>query len=75
MTDHKEIIKTALEDITGLGSISDSWPTAKTKLPAIVVDLASEQGADRRDDKRYLTEIEFYVRIFANSTRADPRDV
>jgi len=70
MTDHKEIIKTALEDITGLGSISDSWPDAETQLPAIVVDLASEQGKDRRDDRRYLTEIEFYVRIFANTPAA-----
>ena len=67
MTDHKEIIKTAIEDIPGLGSISDSWPDVETVLPAIVVDLANEQGTDRRDDKRYLTEIGFYVRIFASS--------
>ncbi len=67
MTDHKEIIKTALEDIPGLSSISDSWPDAETVLPAIVVDLASEQGTDRREDKRYLTEIGYYVRIFAST--------
>lgn len=67
MTDYKEQIKTALEDIPGLGSISDSWPDAETVLPAIVVDLASELGTDRRDDRRYMTELEYYVRIFAGT--------
>ncbi len=67
MTDYKEQIKTTLEDIPGLGSISDSWPASVADLPALVVDLASEQGADRRDNRRYMTEQEFYVRIFAGT--------
>ncbi len=70
MTDYKEEIKTALEDIPGLGSISDSWPVSVADLPAIVVDLASEQGTDRRDDKRYMSELEYYVRIFADTPSA-----
>ena len=67
MTDHKEIILSALEDIPGLGSLSDSWPDTETPLPAIVVDLASELTTDRRDDTRYLQELEYYVRIFASN--------
>ncbi len=67
MTDYKEQIKTALEDIPGLGSLSDSWPASEADLPAIVVDLASEQGTDRRDDRRYMTELEYYVRLFAGT--------
>ena len=64
MSDRKTI-KNALKDIPGLGSISGSWPTAKSKFPAIVIGLASRQNTDRRDDQAYMVEIEYYVRIFA----------
>jgi len=64
MADDKTTIKDALKGITGLGSISSSWPNAKTKFPAIVVDLASRKIVDRRDDVKYLTENVYYVRIF-----------
>jgi hypothetical protein len=67
MTDYKEEIKTALEDIPGLQSLSDSWPESVADLPAIVVDLAGERGTDRRDNVRFLTEQEFNVRIFGNT--------
>ena len=69
MTDYKEEIKAALEDVPGLKSLSDSWPDTETELPAIVIDLASEKGADRRDDKRYMTELVYYVRIFADTSQ------
>jgi hypothetical protein len=58
-------IKNALKDIPGLGSISGTWPTAKSKFPAIVVGLVSRKNTDRRDDQAYLVESEYYVRIFA----------
>lgn len=68
MTDHKEIILSALEDIPGLGSVSDAWPDAETALPAIVVSLAGKKTADRRDDKKYIIGLEYYLRFFATTS-------
>lgn len=65
MASDKTTIKNALKTISGLGSISGSWPNAKTKLPAIVIDLASRRTTDRRDDVKYLVAKEYNVRIFA----------
>ena len=67
MIDHESKIKDALEDIPGLQSLSSSWPNDETAFPAIVVDLASDQTADRRDDQPYLVELQYYVRLFARS--------
>ena len=67
MIDHESKIKDALEGIPGLKSLSSSWPDDTTAFPAIVVDLASDQTADRRDDRPYLTELQYYVRLFARN--------
>lgn len=64
MIDHEEMIKSALEDISKLKSVSSEWPDEKALYPAIVVALASEINDDYRDDAPYLMEMEYYVRIF-----------
>ncbi|MEA5017027.1 MAG: hypothetical protein VB099_20965 [Candidatus Limiplasma sp.] len=60
----KEIIQ-ALKSIPGVRNISAAWPEGKDPIPCITVDLASKRATDRRDDKPYLTQTEFYVRLFA----------
>ena len=65
MVDRTQQIIDALKDTPDIKWISDSWPTAKAVYPCIVVDLASERNTDRRDDRPYLGEYEYYVRIFA----------
>ena len=64
MASERVTIKNALKTITGLGSISSSWPNSKSKFPTILIDLASRKNADRRDDVSYLTEHVYNVRTF-----------
>lgn len=64
MIDHEEKIKDALAGIPSLKALCSSWPDDKTKYPAIVVDLAADQSSDFRDDRPYLVELEYYIRIF-----------
>lgn len=46
-------------------TVTRGWPKETDTLPCIAVALAGSATADRRDDARYLTEMEYYVRIFA----------
>lgn len=59
-------IKTALRGIDGVLLVATAWPKNFDTLPCIIIQLASEQGVDNRDDHEYLTEIEWYVRVFSN---------
>lgn len=61
----KEIL-TALRAIAGLQAVTLSWPRAQAPIPCVTVDLASRRATDRRDNTPYLTETEFYVRLFAS---------
>jgi hypothetical protein len=67
MIDHESKIKDALEGIPGLKSLSSSWPDDTTAFPAIVVDLAAEQTTRWYNDRPYLTELQYYVRLFARN--------
>ena len=62
----REII-TALRAIPGVKNASAAWPQAKDPIPCVTVDLASRRATDRRDGKPYLTETQFYIRLFAVS--------
>lgn len=59
----------ALGAVEGLDGVWRSYPEepGDMELPYIVVEKADERGIDFRDGKEYLTEIEFYVRVFAPS--------
>ena len=54
----------ALNGIDGLTVVS-AWPREEASGPVALVTLASEVAADRRDDRAYLTALEYYVRVFA----------
>lgn len=56
----------ALKQIPGL-TVTRGWPKSFAKLPCAAVALASDAIADRRDDIRYLTELEYYLRLFGDN--------
>lgn len=67
MLSQRREILTALKAIPGLRNASASWPRNQDPIPCVTVDLASRRATDRRDDRAYLTETQFYVRLFAVS--------
>lgn len=54
----------ALRHVEGV-TVTTSWPGAPAGEPTVLVTLAGDRGTDRRDDREYLTEMEYYVRVFA----------
>lgn len=60
-----EAIKDALKALPGVRLVCTGWPKTFDTLPCVLVQLAGEDGADRRDDGEYLTRLEWYVRVFA----------
>ena len=64
MTDDLPRILGALEQLDGL-TVASAWPREPPAVPVVLVTLAGERAADRRDDRWYLTELEYYVRVFA----------
>ena len=46
-------------------TVTSAWPREPPAVPVVLVTLAGERAADRRDDRWYLTELEYYVRVFA----------
>lgn len=65
-----EALAYALAETPEVRSVTRGWPQAFTQdtLPCIALALAGEQGIDYREDKEYLTETEYYVRVFAKGT-------
>lgn len=61
-------ILTALGRIEGIEATT-AWPREPPRKPVALVTLAGETTTDRRDDHRYLTELEYYVRVFAAKKR------
>ena len=64
MTDDLPRILSALEAVDGV-TVTSAWPREPPAVPVVLVTLAGERAADRRDDRWYLTELEYYVRVFA----------
>ena len=64
MTDDLPRILSALEKVDGV-TVTSAWPREPPAVPVVLVTLAGERAADRRDDRWYLTELEYYVRVFA----------
>lgn len=69
MTDDKARILAALEN-TGAAVVTDAWPREIPSRPVVLVTLAGDTGIDRRDDRYYLRELEYYVRVFAAKSSA-----
>ena len=64
MTDDLPRILAALEKVDGV-TVASAWPREPPVVPVVLVTLAGERAADHRDDRWYLTELEYYVRVFA----------
>lgn len=68
LLDDKPRVLAALEQIPGVTEALPAWPKDFARVPVIVVTEAGQEVADRRDDRRYLQQLEYYVRVFAKGT-------
>lgn len=59
-----EKIKSRLAGIPGVASTTRGWPRADAMLPCIAVTKAADTPTEFRDDREYLAELEYYIRIF-----------
>ncbi len=59
------LIVAGLGQIPGVAAAHRGWPKDFESLPCIAVTEAGNAPADSRDDREYLTELEYYVRVFA----------
>jgi len=66
--DDKSRVIAALSGIPGVKRVLPAWPDDWAALPCIVVSEASNRPTDRRDDRERITELEYYVRVFATKT-------
>lgn len=57
-------IKARLEMIEGVRSVTRGWPKSFERLPCIAVTKAADTPVEFRDDKEYIAELEYYIRIF-----------
>ena len=68
--DEAERIGRAISGIAGVAAVTRGWPKREAVLPCVAVVLAGERCAERRDDAEYLTEVLFYLRVFARTAEA-----
>ena len=66
MSGEGERIRAQLVQLEGVKAVTRGWPRRLDELPCIAVSKAAESPVDFRDDRARLSEIEFYVRVFAN---------
>jgi len=66
LRDDKPRIIQALSEIPGVARVLPTWPDDWAVLPCIVISEAANMPADWRDDRERITELEYYVRVFAN---------
>lgn len=59
-----ERVRQALGGIPTVKQVATSWPKALEATPLILLLQAGESAEDYRDDGEYLTEVEWYVRVF-----------
>lgn len=67
LIDDKPRILAALRAIPGVIDALPVWPKDWAALPCIVVVKSGEAAADFRDDEEYLTDVEYYIRVFTNT--------
>ena len=63
-----EKIRVRLAQLEGVKAVTRGWPRHLSALPCIAVTKAADTPVDFRDDRSRLTELEFYVRVFAEQT-------
>ena len=59
-------IKERLLQLEGVKSVTRGWPKSSERLPCIAISKAADTPVDHADDREYLTELEYYIRIFAD---------
>lgn len=67
-----ERLARGLAEVEGVRCVTRGWPEAfaADTLPCVALQLAGEQGSDFRDGQEYITQREYYVRVFARQTAA-----
>lgn len=65
-----ETIKARLIGISGVKSVTRGWPRSYEKLPCIAVSKAADTPVEYRDDREYMAELEYYIRIFTERASA-----
>ncbi len=60
----KAAVKAALQAIPGLRQVYTQWPDQFSATPCLVLQLAAEQAVDIRDGQTYVSQLEWYVRLF-----------
>lgn len=65
-----EKIKTRLIGISGVKSVTRGWPKDFANLPCIAISKAADTPKDFRDDREYVAELEYYIRIFTERASA-----
>lgn len=58
-------IVAALTLIPDVSKAHRGWPKSFEQIPCIAVAEAGNTPTDFRDDAEYLTELEYYIRVFA----------
>ncbi len=65
LKDDKRRVLQTLAAVPGVLTALPAWPSDWARLPCIAVMEASNMPTERRDDREYLTELEYYVHVFA----------
>lgn len=68
LLDDKPRILAALGALPNVKAALPDWPESWQKLPCVVVTESANQAAEYRDDEEHITELEYYVRVFARSS-------
>jgi hypothetical protein len=61
-------VEKALKAIDGI-RVTRGWPKDFARLPCVAISLAGESKTDRRDDRAYLIEVAYYLRIFTDTSK------
>jgi len=69
LRDDKPRVIEALRTLPDVKAVLDAWPERVSVLPTIIVEEARNSPADRRDDREYLTRLEYYIRIFTKHAK------
>lgn len=62
-----ETICARLRQVDGVARVTRGWPAGLERLPCIAVSKAADTPVGFRDDRAYITRLEYYIRIFADS--------
>lgn len=67
-----ETIRKRLAQIPGVALVTRGWPRGFGRLPAIAIAKAGETPVRFADDCPYVTQLEYYIRIFTrDAAQAD----